>query len=774
LKGFGGQFLFALLGATLALSGCAGQAPALARSSTPKLDYKESYREWLEERAYPNKEVDWSAWPRAVAQRDRLRPMPVAYAAGPGSAWTFFGPTNLPAPYRTYYGQGTMNGRVNDLAFDPSNPGTFYLASATGGIWKTEDSGQNWTPLSDDWPSLAANSVAIHPTDPDLIFAGTGDWDGGYPYAFGLMRSSDGGNSWANIGAAQFGNTCIRRIMIDPDNPSRMMLATGKGPAYWGRLWLSTDAGLTWFSPLSQTSAWSDIECSLPYENGGRWYYASGLGDGGHVWRSGDRGITWERLSTPLPTSFQNGVEIAASKVDKATVYLLSGSARKVYKSVDAGGTWTDITAGFPNGNNNYNWSQSSYDFYIETSKRTIAKAETDVIYVGLIDVVQSPDAGATWRSIGLTYTSGALTHNDQHVARVNPNDPDEVLIGNDGGAYLLHYNSSANSWSFDTSLSKRLGITQFYKGDFHPQTAMRMIAGTQDNATPASIGDLANWKNVGGGDGGFCAIRQDQPNTQYATAQYLYIYRTLNNWTSSSNISPNFGSDRVAFIAPLGLRPDSPNLLYAATNYLWRYDQNTGSWAARLGGQELSVSGTVRSLAFAPSDGNTIYTGSNNGEIWLTRNGGATWKQVHSGSPGLPNRFIRYIAVHPYNPTRVYVALSGTGTPHIWTCLNTDAATRVWTSLDGTGPNRLPDIPAQAIAIHPSAPSSNLFVATDIGVFNTSNSGQSWTNVGGPFGLPNVQVNDLKIVAGAGYLYAVTWGRGVWGMPIKVEPGSR
>lgn len=737
-----------------------------SRPVPKELSFKEAYEEWYQERAYPNETIDWKAWPKAMAHRDAM-PEGVILGGGSTGYWAYVGPTNVPPPYRTYYGQGTIIGRVNDVAFDPNQTGVLYIASATGGIWKTTNNGQTWTPLSDNWTSLATNAVVVHPTNSNIVFAGTGDFNGSYPYSFGLMKSEDGGQTWRNIGRPQFGATAIRRIMIDPDNPNRMMIAAGKGEAYWSTLWRSTDGGETWSAPMSQTAAWTDIEVSAPYDNGGRWYYASGLDYGGQVWRSGDRGQTWTKLNPPLNSNFQNGLEIAASKVHRATVYLLAGTPRKVYKSTDAGATWTDITAGFPNGNNNYNWSQAWYDWYIETSYRIVDGQPVDVVYVGLIDVVQSRDGGATWQSVGLTYTNGALTHNDQHAGRPNPNNPDQFLCGNDGGVYMLNYNSANNTWSFDTSMNRFLGITQFYKGDFHPTDLNRMIGGTQDNATPASTGDLQNWRCVGGGDGGFCAINQNTPNTQYATSQNLGVYRTTNNWSSSTGISPSTGSDRKAFIAPIVLRPDNPNFLFAGTNYLWRYSQSANSWTGRLGGQELSVSGTVRSIAVAPTHGDTIYTGSNNGELWMTRDGGNTWKQINSGSPGLPNRFIRDILVHPQNPTKIYVALSGTGTAHVWRCENTDAQTRVWISMDGSGQTALPDIPAQSIALNPLGPDKLFYVANDLGVFYTSNGGANWQNITAPLGLPNVQVNDLKFKVGSDSLYAVTWGRGIWRLPV-------
>ena len=748
------------------------RSPSFA--SNPQLSYKESYQEWYAERAYPNKEVDWSAWPRAF---EHIEQMPTIVRDGTAN-WVFMGPTNLPAPYRIYYGQGTMNGRVNDIAVSPHDTDTLYLASATGGAWKSTNRGVTWTSLSDSWPSLATSSVCGHPKVSGLVFVGTGDFNGGYPYSFGLMRSTDGGNTWTNIGASQFGNVAIRRIVSSPDDSSIMLIATGKGSAYWGYLWRSLDQGQSWTIALNQLAAWTDIEFGARPATGTRWCYASGLDNGGQLWRSNDQGSTWTKLAPPLGTAFQNGLEVAASRIDPNTVYLLSGTNRKIFKSVDAGTTWTDITAGFPNGTNNYNWSQSSYDFSIETGVREVNGQQiADLVYVGLIDVVQSIDSGATWRSLGLTYTSGALTHNDQHLIRTNLKLG--AMVANDGGIYHLNYNHVDNTWSFDTSLNRFLGITQFYQGDFHPTDINRMIAGTQDNATPASIGDLQNWKNVGGGDGGFAAIRQDNPSVQYATSQNLGVYRTTNNWTSSTGISPNVGTDRVAFIAPIVLQPDNQNFLFAGTNYLWRYSQSANTWTARLGGQSLSVSGTIRSIGIAPSNGNIIYTGSNNGELWMTQNGGTTWTQINTGSPSLPNRFIRCIAVDPTNPNKIFVAVSGTGTAHIWRCDDTTAPTRVWTSIDSSGTIGLPNLPAQTIALDPANPSTSMVVGMDLGVYQTDNGGASWFNIGTPQGLPNVQVNSLKWVPGANSIYAITWGRGIWRLPLSGSrppggPGSR
>lgn len=741
--------------------------------------YLEAYLFYLRQRAYPNDTVDWSAYRRAVQQRER---MPAArwgggQVAGLGASWTFMGPQNLPVPYRIYYGEGTTSGRVNGLAYDHSNPGTYYLAAAGGGLWKTTNFGVNWTPLSDGWEHLQVTDVAVHPTNSSILYVGTGDFNGWGGLGFGLMKSTDGGTTWTNLGKAQFGNFAVSSILIDPEDPNIITVATGRPPDWWGQVWRSTNGGTSWTAVITTVAAWSDLAYSAKTAGGVRYYYAVGHYNGGQFWRSSDRGATWTKLAPPLSNNNwwdHESLEVATSPTNPNIVYLIVGFDQIVLKSTSRGdnGTWSNITGTLPGG---YNWSQNSYDVHLTTSTRG---AGIDVLYGGLITLAQSPSGDASWQDIGITYSNGALTHNDQHSMAINPSNANESLVGNDGGVYRLTYDPASNAWSFDTSLNRRLGITQFYRIDAHPTNANRMIGGTQDNATPVSNGDLANWLNRGGGDGGFCAINPQNPNIQYATSQFLGIYQTTDGWASgnwwgNNVITPNTGSDRKAFIAPIALDPSNPHLLYAGTNYLWRYNDNTDTWTARLGGQELSATGAVMYIAVAPSDGNRIYTGASDGEVWMTTNGGSTWTKINTGSPGLPNRTITSIAVDPTNPSRVFVGVSGTGTGHIFRCNNTLAGTRVWTNISGSGATGLPDISLNSIALDIDDPTNTYYVATDVGVFYTTDGGANWSNATQPLGLPNVQVNDLKIVAGTRKLYAGTYGRGIWRIDLPGGGGG-
>jgi photosystem II stability/assembly factor-like uncharacterized protein len=747
-------------------------------------DYLEAYLYYLRQRAYPRDTVDWSEYRRAEAHRDALPPARIGAGVGIlpqiGGTWEFVGPNNLAAPYRIYNGLGPLSGRVNAIAYDPQKAGVLYIGAAGGGLWKTADSGQTWTCLSDGWPAEQVSSIAIDPTNHNTIYVGTGDFPGYGALGFGLMKTTDGGQTWTNLGNAQFGNCAVSSVVVDPENPKIITVAPGRPPAWWAYVWRSTDGGNTWTSVINVWAHWSRLAYGAKATNGSRYLYATGHDNGGQVYRSANRGKTWTKLSPPLSDVNwydQNSLQIATSPTQPNTVYLITGFDRKIFKSTNAGAKWTDITGDIETGANNYNWSQADYDLHITCGSRTVGGKPQDVLYVGLIDLEQSLGGGAKWRSLGgPTYNAtGSLLHNDQHCVAVNPSNPTDVLVGCDGGLYQLNFNSAWSAWTY-TSLNPAIGITQLYHAAYHQTDPTTMIGGAQDNATPAALGDLAQWANIGGGDGGFCAINPNDETIKYVTSQNLQIYRVNNAWSNVVYLSLNWGSDKVAFIAPIALDMNNPSLLYAATNYLYQWNEATQSWRSRLGNQSLdSKTGAgyghyVQFVALAPGDSSRIYTGSVDGDVYMTTDAGSTWTAINTGVTSLPNLAVTSIAVSPTSPGSILVGLSGTatGTGHLWACNNTRAgAARTWTNVSGTAPNNLPDVSLNSIALDPKNPATTWYVGTDVGVFATSNAGATWQNATTPLGLPNVQVNDVQADAGTGYLNAATYGRGIWRIPL-------
>ena len=758
-------------------------SPMTNASSEHEWNYSEAQLYWLRQRAFPNDTIDWRAYTAAFIAKLKMSALslvlPPGIAAHPPK-WENIGPLNLPVPYRQYYGEGATSGRVNAVAYSPANPLVMFLGSAGGGLWRTSDGGQHWEPRADSWDNTKISSVAVS-ADGNTVYVGTGDFDGGRSaYGFGIKKSTNGGGNWAGLLKTELKGYSVHRIMIDPDDPSIVTVAAGNNPFNPGKIFRTENAGTTWTELNLASADWTDGSCGVKEPNEQRPCYVVGNASGGEVWRTYDQGKHWTKIAAPLTAKFQY-LAIASSPTKPKVVYLLSGTDGHLLKSTTAGDSWSDITGNLPAG---YNLSQSDYDRVIACSTRSDTK--DDVVYVGLIDIVASFDSGASWESLGHTYQTDAYTHNDQHAIAINPANPNELLIGNDGGVYKVQVDPANQHASFDTTLNAGLTITQFYRAAFHPTDANILLGGAQDNATPISLGDLKNWKNVGGGDGGFAAINPKNPKIQYATQQDLSLIRTDDGWASSQDISGLWSQEVRGFIAPIALDPNDPNLLYAGTNYLWRRDNTQDgppAWnsdSPHLGDQMLAVNDgqdALTYIAIAPSDANRIYTGSQEGQLWMSTDKGEHWRQIDAG---LPKYWITSIAVHPSNPNTIVVSLSGTaskdGTPHpghVWICDDTHAASAKWRRITGSGLGVLPNIPVNAIALDPSSPSSIYYAGTDIGFFASKDGGLSWQDASTSLGLPNVQVNDIQFVPGTGYLMAATFGRGIWRikLPIQLKP---
>jgi hypothetical protein len=755
---------------------------AEARGARPKRagpSYLQAYLQRQRLRAYPNADYKGEEIPKAVAHRDAMPAGRIRtggrqrFGLDPGATWEFVGPTNLDVPYRIFWGLPPVSGRVNAIAIHPTNSQILYVGGCRGGVHKSTDGGATFTPIGDNWSSIEVSSIAIDPSDPNRIFVGGGDYPGFGNYSFGIRRSTDGGNTWTTLTLpAGSANLPVGDIAISPDNPNIIVAALAGGPAFWGYVARSTDGGNTWTRVINDWSGFAYVDFSPPGTDGIRNWYASAGDFGERLYRSRDNGATWTPLTIPNPNAdFGYAVPVAASKVFPDRVYLLHPRRNRIYRSDNRGASWSDITAGHPG--TATDWSQWFYNYDINTTSRTVASVTQDVVIVGNIDPTISFDSGATWRSLGgPTYTWSATTHNDQHSSAINPSNPLEFFIGNDGGFYRINLNPTGTGFA-TTNLNANLPITTFYTGDWHPTNANIMLGGTQDNATPRSTGNLLNWDAVGGGDGAGSAINNTNPNNMYTMAQFLQIYKTNDNWLSVTDETPSYGSDAVPFIGMLTINQASPNFMYVGTNYLWRYNNTTDSWTARLGGTLLTGTTSsehyVTAMGFSPTNANRLFVGTSNGRIWTSADGGTTWVDIRgSGGTALPNRGVTAISVNPADANDVLVTLSGTGAAHLFRSVNATAgAATAWTDRSGVGATGLPEIPANTVARDPWQ-AGTWFVGTDIGAFMTTDSGLSWTNITVPLGLPNVEITAMEAVQGTGFLNVATYGRGMWRIRIR------
>lgn len=727
-------------------------------------DYLRALKYFTDRRAYPFDRVDWSAYGRAHDHAARMTP---AYWLGAGSStstggigkiralaadpltasWSFIGPKNLDVPYRTYYGVRPVTGRTNAVAFDPSHPGTYYLGGAEGGVWKSTDSGTTWTSLSKNWAVQCVGAITIDPNDSNTIYVGTGDQHGYLNFSEGVEKSTDGGRTWTLLGKSTFGSSPVTGIAVNPNNSQQVVVTCG----FNGGIYRSSDGGQTW-SLTEYDDGWSfyDLSQGLPATTGGTPpLYAVD----GNLWRSTDFGQTWTQVnSTGRDGNGYGYWSVAASKTSKTTVYVLDNSTNQILKSANSGTSFSDTTNNF---NSVADWGQSWYDYYLRCSNH----GGHDELFCGLISVADSDDGGATWTDIGKTETSGALTHNDAHCLAVSPSNPNQLLIGNDGGVFGV--NRSGSTWAFTPLNQGGLGLTMFYHAAWSKQNANVMLGGSQDNATPVATGDLANWGNMAGGDGGGVAIDAGNDQVQYATVYDFDIIQTTDGWNSENDISPSsMLGDNLPFVTPIFGDPVDGDLVYGCTNYLWRWDNSTSSWTSHLGGLKLTSGSLVNTLGVAPSNNSVIYTGSDSGDVYFSKNQGSSWTKINTSS--LPNRAVTSISVNPTNPYDVLVGLSGTGTSHLMRCSNTNVSSPTWSSIAGSGGSALPDISLNCIERDPSDAANTIYVGTDIGVFATNNGGTTWYNATIPLGLPSVQVNDLSVTP-FGVLNAATYGRGMW-----------
>ena len=766
-----------------------------ANKEKDKADYLRAYRYFTAQRAYPNDKVNWDAM---EAGRRHASLMPTArfgtnghYKPMSSSSWSFLGPTNLQVPYEQYYGTEVINGRVNSVAWDPTNPLVMYAGGAQGGLWKSTDGGNTWTWLSSTWTQLGVNKILIDPTNSSTIYVARGDYHGMIAGSYGIMKSTDGGSTWTEIAEATMGKIGVASLMFDPTNSQILIAGTGDVNSF-GSLYRSTNGGSTWtlLSVGGNDCMWPALASSI--SNGGsvRFYavaggYAQNSGASTRLFKSDDHGATWQTLaSSAVPDgNFHYAYAVATSPTNSKNVYLLDSENMGLYTSTTQGASWTNVSGNLPAGNDigtNYNFSQSFYDYHLECGNRVTGTTNQDILYLGEIDITESADGGNTWTSIGgPTYESYAIAHNDQHSLAVCPTNANLSIFSNDGGVYSVTYNPTTGANTV-ASLNKNLGNTMFYKTAFHPTATNYMLGGTQDNATPVATGDLSNWNNVGGGDGGGSAINQTSPLIQYTTAEELVVFRTPDGWNTEQDISPSTTTaDNLPFVATMTLDPNNQNLMYVGTNYLYQWNEASQSWSNQLGGQDLTNEAnsgvTVQAIAVAQGDTNRIYTGSSDGALWMTQNQGSTWKSLSAISSGLPNAAITSISVSPTNENDILVGYSGAGngTGHIFRCTNVLASNPTFTNLTGTGTTALPDVSLNAITRDLLNPTTTWYVGTDNGVFQTSDSGADWSNAGSAAGLPNVIVDDVQTVANGGYLYAGTYGRGLWRLALPTNSAS-
>ena len=711
------------------------------------------------QRAYPSTARPYEAMLRArqamsMRASSARSVMALGSAGSAASVWRPIGPVGVFDSDGGFYSSGPQldAGRVTGIA-PSATGGPLIIATASGGVWRSVASGASWTPLTDTQCALTTGAVSRDPVNPNIVYAGTGEYNVN-SLGCGILRSTDGGSTWTLTGATSFrvqtsGSAGFASIYVDPAGAgtvaSTVLLAASNLGVY-----RSPDGGATWAIVLSGATA---SVIAHPTKTGVRFagnsdnFAASQRG----VYRSTDGGSTWSALPIfPNVVATAVGrIELAVSPAAPDRIHALVASRTNnrilgLFVWDDGKAQWeSQPFTGLYTGASRADFgTQSSYNFAIAIDPRDAKR-----VYVAGVRAFRSIDGGATFRPMAMEI------HCDWHRIVIDPRNPDILYAGTDGGVFV-----SADAGDTWTSRNAGLAIAQYYPGVSVAPDGARVLGGSQDNGSHEYTGSSI-WNGYLGGDGGYTIINYNKPDVVYGEAQWspsgAYIYQRDGRGVYSYRAGGIVSSDRGAFIPPFIIDPNTPTTLYFATQRLYRTRDEGRVWIP-ISGDLTRGTGQIRTIAAAKSDTLTVYVGTSDAQVQVTRDGGVTFTNV---STGLPNRVITRVAVDPADAAHALVTVSGFGTGHVWETVN---AGTTWKDIAGT---RLIDAPANAVSFVPGV---GIMVGTDVGVFLTADGGATWDV--GPAGLPNVIVQDLVYAPATKLVVVGTYGRGMFAFNVGTD----
>ncbi len=642
------------------------------------------------------------------------------------------------------YNGATLNGigRINRIAFDPNDGQTIWIGAPAGGLWKSTNGGLNWTTNTDHLANLGISDIEINPQNTDIMYVATGDRDGADTYSFGVLKSTDGGQTWNQTGLVHTITQQIRitDIYINPDNPSIILATTSQG------IYRSTDGGNNWtrtrsgsYNAMVQKPGNPDV------------LFCTSL-TSPRIYKSEDNGQTWTQvISGNLPSGNVRRIELAVTPHDSNYIYALYGESSTngflaICRSTDGGDTWTQ-QATSPN---LLGWrtsgtdvgGQAWYDLAL-----AVSPTDKNEVYVGGVNIWRSSNGGVNWSlAAHWTGSGGApFVHADIHHLIYHPVSG-HLYAGTDGGVY--RHKKSQFNWD---ELNVGLNITQYYKMGTSASDTSRIIAGAQDNGTHLVTSN--GWNRVYGGDGMDCAISSKNPNVMYASIYYGDFVKSTNGGSSffaSFNLPP---AGTGNWVTPFMLDPKHPDTIYAGFRNVWR-SFNGGQSFTDLTASSISGMSNVDVLGIAPNNTNIVFMANGN-RIYRSTNYGNTWTHLNALSV---MRSISSIATAYDDPDHIVVSISGySSTEKVFETRNGGQS---WTNIS-TG---LPNLPVNCVTIEDNTERS-VYIGTDVGVYYRDDLSNGWIRFSGD--LPNVIVNDLEINYQNRKLRAATYGRGVWETPL-------
>ena len=649
--------------------------------------------------------------------------------------WTNLGPFDIPGGDKGYKGLG----RINAIAFHPTNPDIVYIGAPAGGMWEYDASTGDWTSTTDVLPVLGVSAIIVDWNNPDNIYIGSGDRDAGDSQGMGVFKSSDGGQTW-ELWNNGMGNVKVGRMIQHPSDYNIMYAATTGG------VFKTTDGGADWVQ--KQSGTFKDI------------VFKPGNPDivyavkGGALYKSVNAGEDWEQLTNGIANG--DRAAIAVTEANPNVIYLIqtqNSSFTGLYKSTNEGASFTEQST-TPNimswGCDGGDGGQAWYDLDIACDPE-----DQNTIFAGGVNCWKSEDGGVTWEISSHWYGGCNVpsVHADMHVLEWNPLNH-RLYAGNDGGIYYTPDNGT--SWPEITS---GLAISQVYKIGQCASDINKVIDGYQDNGTSTYYGNN-NWQFTHGGDGMECAFDYQEPEYSYATVYYGALIRKYNNG-NSYDVGGNgvHGIDEDGgWITPFCLHETNTDIMFAGYKSIWRTEgikTNTFVW------KKIAQGGSNNINVVEQSPANTdIFYYSWKTHLFRSDNvmdDEPAWTELSSNIPGNGN--IRDIEASPYDEDVVWVSKGSKVYKSVDRGMN-------WENITGT----LPDINMNSLAYYVNS-QDGIYVASDAGVYYRDATMDDWIMYSD--GLPvDASVNEIEIYhnpdnPAEDVIRAGTYGRGLWSSPV-------
>jgi hypothetical protein len=713
----------------------------------------------------------------AVKSANAKNSVPASSSFSP-SAWAPFGPYVLPGNLTGYMQNGI--GRINCIAFHPTNPSIYYVGVAQGGLWKTINDGASWTPLTDNLPIDRISDIAIDPVDPNIIYISVCDFeyidvalniDGrkrNTHYGLGVYKTIDGGLTWNPTGLSFLltdgDASLIRKVLINKTNSNKLVACGVNG------MYTSADAGATWTHTLDSLF-WDlqqdPVSNNIMYATSG-WLAGSGKGFAA-IYKSIDFGATWSMLPTGIPgTGVVQRIRVAVAPTDNNYIYAEAVDAGEgsygIYKSTNAGVSWTYIDPGINMLEGNMGGGpggQGTYDLGF-----CVNPIDKNALYVGGVNMYASADGGNTFDPVShWTLNYGPTLHGDIHFITYNPVN-NAFFACSDGGVYKTSAITS-ETWSAAsggspwpttwTQISDGMNITSFYRLSSSKNTTGRLIAGAQDNAS--FYYDGSSWNTIFGGDGmDNCLVPSDDGLTM-GSSQYGNFYSSIDGGVSSSSMLANVNSEPAEWVSPIVADFNNPGTLYAGFTNVSQSLDNGNSWVAL---NPLPSNGIndneISALAIANSNSNVLYVArrirfefNSPSGMYHSSDAGITWNEITAGLPD--TLYFTSTDVSLTNANTDYVSLSGfVAGEKVYKTVNAGTS---WQNISFN----LPNIPVNCIKTMPVT--NQVMVATDLGIYVLDSLSSTWINVS--TGLPNVICTDIEFNQALDKIYISTFGRGIW-----------